>query len=92
MKHYRLPLLILTTFLLWYGIFSFIEWDFGWIQYATVYASPLNRSFFVLAIIIKLVIDFWLWSYIRDKWFDDYVDEDKKLEKENQEKLRKTFN
>lgn len=71
-------------------IISFIEWDMGWIE--GLAHSSTYRTVFLSGLVIKLVLDFWLWSYVKNKWFDAYVDEDKKLEKENQEKLRKTFN
>lgn len=88
---YKVSLLMLTTFILWYGIISFIQWDISWIQNLAT-ASNSMRTWFFLGVITKIVLDFWLWSYIRDKWFDSYVDEDKEIEKAEQEKLRKTFN
>lgn len=88
---YRITLLMLTTFVMWYMIISFIEWDMSWIQHIATAGSGA-RSIFVLGIVIKVLLDFWLWSYIRDKWFDSYVNEDKELEKAEQEKLRSTFN
>ena len=88
---YRVSLLMAITFILWYGIISFIQWDISWIKDIAT-TSNLMRSSFFAAIVIKIGIDFWVWSLIRDKWFDPYVDEDKRIEKENQEKLRKTFN
>lgn len=88
---YRITLLMLTTFIMWYMIISFIEWDMSWIQRIATAGSG-SRSIFVLGIVIKVLLDFWLWSYIRDKWFDSYVNEDKELERAEQEKLRSTFN
>ncbi len=87
---YRVSLLMLSTFVLWYMVISFIEWDMSWIQH--IVDDKQMRYSFLVGFIIKILLDFWLWSYIKDKYFHTYVDADKKLEEENQEKLRKTFN
>ena len=90
-KIFGISMLILVTFISWYMIISFIEWDINWIEYLTD-TSGRARAFFVLGVGVKIVIDFWIWGYIKDRYFDRHAQDDKELEKENRDKLRKHFN
>jgi len=90
-KIFRISMLMLATFLSWYMIISFIEWDINWIEYLTN-ANGSSRAYFVLGVGVKILIDFWMWSYIKDRYFDRHAQDDRKLEEENRDKLRKHFN
>ena len=90
-KIFRISMLMLATFLGWYMIIAFTEWDLNWIEYLSD-ATNTSRSYFVLGVAVKIVLDFWLWSYIKDKWFHRHADDDKKIQDSEQDKLRKFFN
>jgi len=90
-KIFRISILMLATFLAWYMIISFVEWDINWIKYLSD-ATGSARALFVLGIGVKILLDFWAWSYIKDRYFDRHAQDDRELEKKNRDKLRKHFN
>ncbi len=88
-KHFAI--LSLLTFVLWYAVIGIIEWDINWIDFMPD-ATRSQRGYFILGVLIKLGLDIWLWSYIKNKYFDqDPSEEEARLKAEN-EKLRKMFN
>lgn len=57
-------ILSLLTFVGWYIIVGFVLWEGDWItRLANV--SGTGRLWFVGAVVLKVVIDFWLWSLLR---------------------------
>lgn len=66
MKNKNFWYLVLTTFILSYLIVGFVRWEWDWVKHLAD-TNGTNRLWFVLVVVAKLLIDFGLWSYIKDK-------------------------
>lgn len=66
MKNKNFWYLVLTTFILSYLIVGFVRWEWDWVKHLAD-TNGTNRLWFVLTVVAKLLIDFGLWSYIKDK-------------------------
>ena len=83
-------LLFLITTAIWYVTIAFIKWDIVWIDMLSDMSMQM-RSYFFLGIIGKIVIDFWIWSYIKVYYLDKDLDGEATAEKAEQDKLKNKF-
>jgi hypothetical protein len=62
------------TFVVWYLIVGFVRWEFDWVKHLAE-TTTMNRVWFFLCVVAKIVIDYILWRYVKE---DDRKEEDQK--------------
>jgi len=87
----QFTLLSIITLILWYIVIAIVDWDSTWIDFMPT-ATNSARAYFVLFFLIKIGLDVWLWSYIRNRYLDNDMSLEEAAKKAEEEKLKNMFN